>query len=118
MPLQWIGLALVKPPDGAAVESVLFDLKVGASKKLGGKLFDCKTYGLSGGVEPLVAHRACTEFPALWGEKLCFRVVIDSGHCYRITSCLQPDPFGGIRFAECHLLRTFHWFGVLLSDWT
>src|SRR6516165_12193478 len=92
MPLQWIGLALVKPPDGAAVESVLFDLKVGASKKLGGKLFDCKTYGLSGRVEPLVAHRPCTEFPALWGEKLCFRVVIDSGHCC-CTSCLQLGAF-------------------------
>ena len=52
MSFQWIGLALVKLPDGTAVEPVLFDFKVGAEKQLGWELLNCKSYCLSGRFVP------------------------------------------------------------------
>ena len=66
MSLQWIGFALVKLPDGAAVESVLFDFKVGAEKQLGWELLHRKSYGLGGRLESLVINRASAEALAPW----------------------------------------------------
>jgi hypothetical protein len=66
MSLQRIGFALVKLPDGAAVESVLFDYKLGAEKQLRWEFLHCKSYCLSGRLEPLVTYRTSAEVPAIW----------------------------------------------------
>jgi hypothetical protein len=78
MSSQWIGFALVKLPDGAAVESVLFDLRVG-KKQLRWELLHRKSYGLGGRLESLVTNRTSTEAPAAWVERAL--PVIDCSHC-------------------------------------
>ena len=83
MSSQWIGFALVKLPDGAAVESVLFDLKVG-KKQLRWELLHRKSYGLGGRLESLVTNRTSTEAPAAWVEREneCLLVVLpDEANC-------------------------------------
>jgi hypothetical protein len=86
MSFQWIGFALVKLPDGAAVESVLFDLKVGAKKQLRWELFHRKSYGLGGRLESLVTNRTSAEAPAPGWKELCLGIVIDCS-----PSRIRPD---------------------------
>src|SRR6516162_10609413 len=82
MSFQWIGLALVKLPDGTAVEPVLIDFKVGAEQQLRWKLLHRKSYGLGGRFKSLVTNRTSTKAPAPGWKELCLGIVIDCSHCY------------------------------------
>ena len=56
MSFQWIGIALVKLPDGAAIKSALIDLEIGTEKQLRWEFFHRKSYSLGSRVESLVPN--------------------------------------------------------------
>ena len=87
MSFQWIGIALVKLPDGAAIKSVLIDLEIGTEKQLRWEFFHRKSYSLSSRVESLVTNRTFVEAPASgssgWSgwKELCLGIVVNGIHC-------------------------------------
>jgi len=84
MSFQWIGIALVKLPDGAAIKSVLIDLEIGTEKQLRWEFFHRKSYSLGSRVESLVTNRTFVEAPASgWSgwKELCLGIVVNGIHC-------------------------------------
>src|SRR6476660_4345405 len=86
---QRVGFALVKLPNGGAIESVLVDLKVGAEKQLWREFLHGKSYGFRGRLESLVADRTVAEASAPRWKEFCLGLVVDGSH--GLASCLRLE---------------------------